>query len=180
MAVDEWIECKLADACSSIDYGLTASATDSAVGPRFSRITDIVSGSIDWEAVPYVVADPATTERYRLDDGDIVIARTGASTGASVYIKEPPSAVFASYLVRLKTKPDFDSRFVAYYLKSDVFWSFIRGVLGDKSAQPNASASTMTQAPLRAPKSGETQRAIAHILGTTIATTALISWAPAG
>jgi type I restriction enzyme S subunit len=166
MADDDWIECSLAEACGSIDYGLTASASDGEAGPRFLRITDIVSGCVDWKAVPGVDADQATLGKYRLNDGDVVIARTGASTGASSYIKNPPPAVFASYLVRLKIKPDFDSRFIAYHLKSDAFWTFIRGVLGDKSAQPNASASTMTQAPLRAPRSKDTQRAIAHILGT--------------
>ena len=161
----EWIECALADACSSIDYGLTASASDHEAGPRFLRITDIVSGHIDWSAVPHVAAGAETAEKYRLHDGDVVLARTGASTGASAYVKNPPPAVFASYLVRLKANPDFDSRFLAYYLKSDDFWTFIRGVLGDKSAQPNASASTMTKAPLRAPRDKNEQRAIAHILG---------------
>lgn len=162
----EWMECTLADACSSIDYGLTASASDGEAGPRFLRITDIVSGHIDWSAVPHVVASDAITAKYRLRDGDIVLARTGASTGASAYVQEPPSAVFASYLVRLTANPEFDSRFLAYYLRSNDFWSFIRGVLGDKSAQPNASASTMTKAPLRAPKDKGQQRAIAHFLGT--------------
>ena len=56
----EWIECVLADACSSIDYGLTASAADQIAGPRFLRITDIVSGHIDWNSVPYVAADVET------------------------------------------------------------------------------------------------------------------------
>jgi type I restriction enzyme S subunit len=149
-----------------MDYGLTASASDHEAGPRFLRITDIVSGHIDWNAVPHVAADDETTAKYRLHDGDVVLARTGASTGASAYVKNPPPAVFASYLVRLKAKPDFDSRFLAYYLKSEGFWTFIRGVLGDKSAQPNASASTMTKAPLRAPRDKDEQRAIAHILGT--------------
>jgi type I restriction enzyme S subunit len=162
----EWIDCTLADACDSIDYGLTASAADAAVGPRFLRITDIVSGHIDWKTVPGVAADGGTVAKYRLDDGDVVLARTGASTGTSAYVKTPPIAVFASYLVRLKANPGFDSRFLAYYLKSDQFWTFIRGVLGDKSAQPNASASTMAKAPLHAPKSKDEQRAIAHTLGT--------------
>jgi type I restriction enzyme S subunit len=162
----EWIECKLADACRSIDYGLTAAAADGDVGPRFLRITDIVSGYIDWNSVPHVVAEEAMAAKYQLHDGDIVLARTGASTGASSYVKGPPPAVFASYLVRLQARPEFDPRFLAYYLKSDAFWAFIRGVLGDKSAQPNASASTMTQAPLRAPRNKDEQRAIAHILGT--------------
>jgi type I restriction enzyme S subunit len=162
----EWIKCILADACRSIDYGLTASASEYEVGPKFLRITDIVNGHIDWNAVPHVAADEVTAAKYRLYDGDIVLARTGASTGASAYVKNPPPAVFASYLVRLQAKPEFDARFLAYYLRSDTFWTFIRGVLGDKSAQPNASASTMTKAPLRAPKDKNEQRAIAHILGT--------------
>ncbi len=162
----EWIECALADACRSIDYGLTASASELEFGPRFLRITDIVTGHIDWNDVPHVTADDATTAKYQLQDGDVVLARTGASTGASAYVKNPPPAVFASYLVRLQAKPEFDARFLAYYLRSSSFWTFIRGVLGDKSAQPNASASTMTKAPLRAPKDKNEQRAIAHILGT--------------
>jgi type I restriction enzyme S subunit len=160
----EWIECKLADACCSIDYGLTESASDRESGPRFLRITDIVSGHIDWQTVPHVDSEEAYS-KYQLYDGDIVLARTGASTGASAFIQQPPRAVFASYLVRLQTKPEFHPRFLAYYLRSELFWSFIRGVLGDKSAQPNASASTMTKAPLRAPKSRDEQRDIANILG---------------
>ena len=111
-------------------------------------------------------ADVDTTVKYRLHHGDIVIARTGASTGVSAYVKEPPEAVFASYLIRLKTRPEFDARFMAYYLRSVGFVDFIRGVLGDKSAQPNASASTMTAAPIRVPKSIGEQRAIGHMLGT--------------
>jgi type I restriction enzyme, S subunit len=162
----DWIECRLADACSSIDYGLTASASGDERGPRFLRITDIVSGHINWHTVPHVSVDEQTSRKFRLEDGDIVLARTGASTGASAYVQAPPEAVFASYLVRLKATDEFYPRFLAYYLKSDGFWRFIRGVLGDKSAQPNASAYTMTTAPLRAPKDRHEQRAIAHILGT--------------
>lgn len=164
--VTEWLSSALADACASIDYGLTASAADHQRGPKFLRITDIVSGHIDWNSVPHVEANEATFAKYKLQDGDIVLARTGASTGASAYIKNPPPAVFASYLVRLQAKPNFDSRFLSYYLRSDTFWNFIRAVLGDKSAQPNASASTMTKAPLQAPRNKDEQRAIAHILGT--------------
>ena len=161
-----WDECTLVDACLTIDYGLTASATNNKTGSQFLRITDIVSGSIDWNTVPYVVADAQTVSKYQLHNDDIVIARTGASTGCSSYIKSPPPSVFASYLVRLQPKPEFDGRFLSYYLKSDMFWSYIRGVLGDKSAQPNASASTMTKAPLTFPRNIDEQRAIAHVLGT--------------
>ena len=163
---DDWIHCALADACEAIDYGLTASASSDPTGSKFLRITDIVSGQIDWASVPYITVDDSTRKKYRLRNDDIVVARTGASTGASAFIKNPPDAVFASYLVRLQAKAGFNARFLSYFLKSDEFREFIRGVLGDKSAQPNASASTMTAAPLRAPGSEAEQSAIAHILGT--------------
>jgi type I restriction enzyme S subunit len=104
-------------------------------------------------------------DRYRLFDGDIVIARTGATTGYSTYIANPPDAVFASYLVRLKIGKEANSRFIAYFLKSQGFWEYMRGVLGDKSAQPNASASTMSQVKLTLPPLPD-QQAIAHILGS--------------
>ena len=162
----EWIHCTLADVCGAINYGLTASASSRSDGPKFLRITDIVSGQPNWNTVPHVEADDDTMAKYRLYDGDIVIARTGASTGTSAYVRNPPPSVFASYLVRLQASPEFDARFIAYYLKSEEFGEFIRGVLGDKSAQPNASASTMTGAPFRAPKNKAEQRAIAHVLGT--------------
>ena len=161
----EWIQCTVAEACSSINYGLTASASSRSDGPQFLRITDIVSGQIDWSSVPHVEADDDTLAKYQLHDGDIVIARTGASTGTSAYVSDPPPSVFASYLVRLQARPGVDARFLAYYLKSREFWDFIRGVLGDKSAQPNASASTMTAAPFRAPRDEVKQRDIAHVLG---------------
>ena len=162
----EWIQCTLADAFSAIDYGLTASASRLSDGPKFLRITDIVEGQLNWDSVPHVEADDETLAKYRLYDGDIVIARTGASTGVSAFVKNPPTSVFASYLVRLRAKPEFDARFLAYYLKSREFRDYISSVLGDKSAQPNASASTMTAAPLRAPIDKTEQRAIAHVLGT--------------
>ncbi len=162
----QWLNCTVAEACRGIDYGLTAAASSTPTGVKFLRITDIVSGQIDWRTVPYVTVDSDGAEKYRLRHGDIVLARTGASTGFSAYVKHPPHAVFASYLVRLRTTSRFDGRFLAYYLMSERFRQYIHGVLGDKSAQPNASASTMTAAPLHAPRDKEEQRAIGHILGT--------------
>jgi type I restriction enzyme S subunit len=161
----EWPIRKLADLCNSVDYGYTASANDTPIGPKFLRITDIVSGEINWDTVPYCEIDKSTRLKFLLHHDDVVIARTGATTGYSAYIANPPDAVFASYLVRLKIGPEADSRFVSYFLKSNQFWVYMRGVLGDKSAQPNASAKTMTQVTLPVPPLKE-QQAIAHILGT--------------
>ena len=117
----EWVEYKLEDLCDSIDYGFTTSAKKEPVGPKFLRITDVVSGYIDWSTVPYCESDKETTMKYLLHDSDIVIARTGASTGNSMFISNPPKAVFASYLVRLQIAEKVHPRFVSYFLKSHAF-----------------------------------------------------------
>ena len=165
MRNNDWPEHRLADLCDSIDYGYTASAAQLPVGPKFLRITDIVNGCLDWQSVPHCKISADSILQYQLHHGDVVIARTGATTGFSAYIAHPPDAVFASYLVRLKINNKVNPQFVAYFLKTPDFWDYMRGVLGDKSAQPNASAKTMTQVRLRLPPRPE-QDAIAGILGT--------------
>ena len=48
---DEWVHSTLADACREVNYGLTAPASNHSIGPKFLRITDIVSGQLDWNTV---------------------------------------------------------------------------------------------------------------------------------
>src|SRR3974390_1153872 len=98
---DGWQTKRLADV-STISYGYTESANIEPVGPRFLRITDIQGDRVDWESVPYCKIDSTELARYQLASGDIVFARTGGTTGKSFLVNEPPKAVFASYLIRLR------------------------------------------------------------------------------
>ena len=129
----------LRDACEAVEYGYTASATKERVGPRFLRITDIVPDSLDWEGVPFCEVEEGRKQKYLLRTGDIVIARTGATTGWAKYIKDPPEAVFASYLVRFRLRPSFDPRFVGFVIESQIYKEFIQKQMGG-AAQPNANA----------------------------------------
>lgn len=155
---------RLADACESIDYGFTASASDHPVGPKFLRITDIINGPIAWASVPYCDADEHQTVQFALGEGDVVVARTGATVGTVGFVREPPGAVFASYLVRLRAGPGLESRYLFYCLKTPAWHHHIDAVASGKSAQPNASASAMAQFSIPVPAIGE-QRAIAEMLG---------------
>ena len=119
-----WVIKKLGEV-SAINYGYTESASIEPVGPRFLRITDIQNDRVDWESVPYCMIESADLPKYRLASGDIVFARTGATTGKSFLVNDPPDAVFASYLIRLrlldkKLLPEFLSLFfqTASYWKS--------------------------------------------------------------
>ncbi|MEQ1902615.1 MAG: restriction endonuclease subunit S [Pirellulaceae bacterium] len=134
---------KLGDAAITVDYGVTASAADSPVGPKFLRITDIQNGNVDWNTVPWCEADTKTVVGSTLEPGDIVFARTGATTGKSFLIRVcPENSVFASYLIRLRLKDSFDPRFVSHFFQTPDYWAQItksaRGV-----AQPGVNATTL-------------------------------------
>ncbi|WP_437584273.1 hypothetical protein ACSAGD_03080 [Paramicrobacterium sp. CJ85] len=154
----------LREATQRIDYGLTTSADTAADGPKFLRITDIDKSFIDWSAVPRCVVSPKEGEKYKLEDGDIVVARTGASTGRSQWVVVDEAAVFASYLVRFRANGRFDSRFLGYVLNSQPWRDYVSGVAFGKSAQPNMSASDMADFRFAHPEIGQ-QRAIAEVLG---------------
>ena len=82
-----------------------------------------------WSTVPYVTLPSDKVDKFLLRDGDIVVARTGASTGTNAYIADPPHAVFASYLVRLRAGPGMEPRFIYYCMQSDMYASFINGAI---------------------------------------------------
>lgn len=154
----------LADVVQRIDYGLTTSAVSQPVGPRFLRITDIDNASVDWHTVPFCDASESEATKYALCDGDLVVARTGASTGRSAFIQDAPDAVFASYLVRFRANAAAEPRFLGYVLRSAPWHDFVHAHAQGKSAQPNMSASLMAEFQFGLPPLGE-QRAIAEVLG---------------
>jgi type I restriction enzyme S subunit len=155
----------LRDACERIDYGLTTSAVHGGgKGPYFLRITDIDNSFVDWGAVPRCEATPAEVAKYELKNGDVVVARTGASTGRSQWVEVAGPAVFASYLVRFRAARAFDSRFIGFVLSSAPWRDYVSAVAHGKSAQPNMSAGDMANFAFDCPEL-EQQRAIAEVLG---------------
>jgi type I restriction enzyme S subunit len=138
------------DRASNIQYGFTQSATSERVGPHFLRITDIRGGKIEWDSVPFCKASEQEGKKYRIVDGDIFVARTGASTGESVYVAEPPPAVFASYLVRIQFESRGTGRLVGEFMRSADYANHVAEIIGG-SAQPNASAQAIAAAAVAFP-----------------------------
>jgi type I restriction enzyme S subunit len=125
------------DYIETTQYGFTASALEKG-SHRMLRITDIHHSKVNWESVPF--CDCQDDEKYLLKDNDILIARTGGTTGKSFFVENPPSnAVFASYLIRIRLKKDMNIEFINAFLNSYCFWSQIVEMKGG-SAQPNVNA----------------------------------------
>jgi type I restriction enzyme S subunit len=99
-----------------IRYGWTSAATEQG-SLLMVRSTDIAKGEIDWPTVPYCKSEPPDPTGFLLRSGDILVARTG-SVGNTAYVGDPPPAIFASYLLRLRPNSDWDGRFIALFLQS--------------------------------------------------------------
>ena len=115
------------EANAEFQYGYTATAVEGDIGPRFLRITDIGdNGKIIWEKVPHCEIDEEEVQKYRLVDGDILVARIGATTGKTCMIQEAPKAVFGSYLIRiLVDKEKCCPEYVYYFTNTSLYWSQI-------------------------------------------------------
>jgi type I restriction enzyme S subunit len=138
-----WRKSTIGNISKKVQYGYTQSSSIEEIGPKFLRITDIQNGNVDWSQVPYCSIDGKEFDKYRIQDHDIFIARTGASTGENIYIIEPPSSVFASYLIRVQfDKPEY-AYYIGKFLRRQEYVNYISSSLGG-SAQPNTNAKILT------------------------------------
>lgn len=136
---------------TTMQYGYTATATNSPIGSKFLRITDITQNSIDWNTVPYCPITKENHEKYVLSEGDVVVARTGATVGVAKMIgKNIPDSVFASFLVRIRPIDDDYKYYFGLAITSADFLEFVQTNAGG-SAQPQANPPLLGQFELSIP-----------------------------
>ncbi len=146
-------------------YGANEAALDDdRSNPRYIRITDMNSdGSLrddTFRSLPLPVA-----EDYLLEDGDILVARTGATVGKSfLYKSEFGTSCFAGYLIRARiNKRISNSRFVYWFLQSDQYWNYISGSQIQATIQ-NVSAEKYGDLKLPVPNNPQHALTIANFL----------------
>jgi len=131
---------KLESLIEGTQYGYNASALESGKN-KFLRISDITDGKVDWETVPF--CDCNDEETYLLKNDDILIARTGGTTGKSFMITNPPKhSIYAGYLIRIRANKENDANFINLFLNSYVYWSQIVS-LNEGEFRPSANANTL-------------------------------------
>jgi type I restriction enzyme, S subunit len=146
----EWQVDRLAKFVTT-QYGYTASATEASVGPRFLRGTDINKRSyINWAEVPNCEIPLGQIARFRLEVGDVCVIRM-ADPGKVGIVERPVDAVFASYLVRLRS---VDSRLtpqlLAHYARDEPYQSWVTGS-STGTTRKSASASVLTEPRIAVP-----------------------------
>jgi len=145
-------------------YGINAPAVpyDDKL-PTYLRITDI-SDEGRFSPSPRVSVRSANSDRYYLNPGDIVFARTGASVGKS-YLYDPDDGllVFAGYLIRvIPNSRKLNPSFLAQYIQSDTYWDWVN-MMSARSGQPGINGQEYGDLPIPLPGPTE-QTAIAEVL----------------
>ena len=145
-------------------YGIGAAATAYRADlPVYIRITDVDEFG-RFKPDPIVSVDSPLSSNYLLRDGDIVVARTGASVGKSYrYRSSDGYLVFAGFLIAIC--PDskrLDPRYLAYTFQSKQYWDWITSE-SMRSGQPGINAQQIASLEIDAPDI-EAQREVADKL----------------
>ena len=162
---DAWEQRKLGELASSFEYGLNAPAKVFDGHNKYIRITDIDDDSRKYKnddvCSPDINLDNA--ERYKLSEGDVLFARTGASVGKT-YIYKPSDGLvyYAGYLIRARIKPEYNPEFVFQNTLTKTYEKFI-SVTSMRSGQPGVNAQEYAQFEISIPNRAE-QNKIADFL----------------
>ncbi len=105
-----------------------------------------------------------------MGNGDLLMARTGASAGNVLFFESNEKAIFASYLIRMKFRKNLLSKLYWYFSKSKHYWDQVRQ-LSAGSAQPQFNGGAVKQILFRYPKSLTVQKTIVKKLDALAAET---------
>ncbi len=123
---------------SKLEYGSGAAACEYDGKTRYVRITDIGNGgTLGTE----VVSPNSVDDKYLLNDGDVLFARTGATVGKTyLYRSSAGRCIYAGFLIRVVPnqkiiRPDY----LYYFTKSPQYKGFVKNSM-KIVAQPSINA----------------------------------------
>ena len=167
----EWEKCKLGDIATGFDYGMNAAAKPFDGENKYIRITDIDEASSTYIDKDIVSPDGTLTENYLVNDRDILLARTGASTGKSyLYRKSDGKLYYAGFLIRANVTKH-NPYFVFSQLHTHRYWSWV-SIMSARSGQPGINSQEYSSFPVYVTSLREEEKisALLSIIDERIAT----------
>lgn len=152
-----------------LKYGANEAAESSDPDqPRFVRITDVdENGNLRDETFRSIDAEIA--EPFLLQEGDLLMARSGATVGKNfMYKSNWGTACFAGYLIRARLNqeivlPEFGNLF----LTSGAYWDWVNSIFIQSTIQ-NISAEKYANFVLAIPTIEEQQKIVAYAMNKRV------------
>ena len=103
-------------------YGYTDKAQESG-DVRFIRITDIDDDGCLRQTDAKYISLTDESRKYLLKEGDLLLARTGATYGKTLYVSSDEPAVYASFLIKIELDNSrILNRYYWHFSKSQEYW----------------------------------------------------------
>lgn len=158
-----WEEKTLGELCAPLTYGMNAAATKFDGENRYIRITDIDDET--HALLPNDIVSPSgeLDDKYLVKKGDILLARTGASTGKSfLYHPKDGKLFYAGFLIKAHVLSSSDDYFIYSQTLTDRYWKWVK-TASMRSGQPGINANEYASYSFAVPSLPE-QRKIADFL----------------
>ena len=144
---EEWGKCKFGEIATGFDYGMNAAAKPYDGQNKYIRITDIDETSSTYNNEDVVSPDGTLSEDYVVNERDILLARTGASTGKSyLYRKSDGKLYFAGFLIRANVA-EHNPYFVFSQLHTHRYWRWV-SIMSARSGQPGINSQEYASFPI--------------------------------
>ncbi|MBI0063200.1 restriction endonuclease subunit S [Bifidobacterium apousia] len=136
----DWEEKTLGELCAPLTYGMNAAATRFDGENRYIRITDIDDETHAYLSDDVVSPEGHLDDKYIVGNGDILLARTGASTGKSyLYHSKDGKLFYAGFLIKAHVLSSSDDYFVYSQTLTDKYWKWVK-MTSMRSGQPGINA----------------------------------------
>ena len=132
-------------------YGYTDKAQENG-SARFIRITDISEdGTLNPQNAKYVELTEES-KKYLLKKGDLLLARTGATYGKTLYFESDEPSVYASFLIKIILDNSIiRNRYYWHFSKSSLYWTQAEKLVSKGGQQQfNANAASRITIPVPA------------------------------
>ena len=143
----EWEKTTFGEIATGFDYGMNAAAKPYDGENKYIRITDIDEASSTYNVKDVVSPDSILSDYYLVKDRDILLARTGASTGKSyLYRKSDGKLYYAGFLIRANVTIH-NPYFVFSQLHTHRYWKWV-SIMSARSGQPGINSQEYSSFPI--------------------------------
>ena len=144
----------MGDIASNEMYGMNSAAKDFDGINKYIRITDISETSHKFVPNPLTSPEGELDNKYKLQKGDLVFARTGASTGKSyIYDENDGNLYFAGFLIKFHIDNAIP-KFIFYNTLKEEYLNWV-SVMSVRSGQPGINSNEYKKLPIYLPSFDE-------------------------
>ncbi|WP_257875830.1 restriction endonuclease subunit S [Latilactobacillus sakei] len=157
----DWGQSKLKNMAESLNYGLNVESREYDGRNKYIRITDI--NDVSRKFTPDPITSPNVdiselNDDYKLQLGDVLFARTGASVGKTYhYESSDGNLYYAGFLIRARIKTAFSSMFLHQFTWGQKYKRFVN-ITSQRSGQPGINAKEYGNLTLLLPNYKEQQK----------------------